>query len=443
MSYVVLGLGRTGLSSIRYLLAQGATVKVADNREKPPNLKIFQEKYPQVECHLGEFPLSILEGAKAVLVSPGLARTDPIFEAIEKAKVPVWGDIELFAQNNDLPVVGITGSNGKSTVTTLVGEMAKKAGVKSYVGGNIGVPALDLLTVSKPQAFVLELSSFQLELTHSLRPKVAAILNLSADHLDRHGSMEAYIEAKHRIYHGASVGVYNRQDPNTKPKQALEQTMTFGLDEPQEGEFGLREVQGERLLCYGSQVLMGETQMSLFGEHNVLNALSALAIGHAMGLAFEPMIETLKTFTDLKHRCQLVKNMNGVLWINDSKGTNVGATVAALKSVSQRIEGQIVLIAGGKAKDFDFSQLQPLVKQSARQVLLIGHDAPSLDKSLRDYAPCEMIKGPHQMKSAVERAHALAQSGDAVLLSPACTSLDRFANFEERGEAFLQAIHEL
>lgn len=440
MSYVVLGLGRTGLASVRFLKEKGEKVVVADTRKAPPNLKIFQQRFPEIDLFVGELPKEHLLAAKAVISPPGLARFDPVFEELAHRNIPIWGDIELFAQYAQAPILGITGANGKSTVTSIVGAMAKTNGVTGHVGGNIGVPALDLLCLKQPDLYILELSSFQLETTYSLKPSVAGILNITPDHLDRHGSFEHYVAAKHRIYQEAQQGVYNRHDENSHPKSFHGKTITFGLDSPKEGHFGLIEHQGNTWLALGTKRCLPVSELKLFGQHNVLNALAALSFGHACGFEQEAMNQALVQFTDLKHRCQVVKEINHVLWINDSKGTNVGATEAALRSVAHSIEGDIVLIAGGKAKDKDFSKLLPIIKQRVSKVCLIGVDAPLLEQAFSPFVTCETFDS---LEEAVQNAASVAKPKDAVLLSPACTSLDVYSSFEERGEDFLQAVHQL
>ncbi|HET9843409.1 MAG TPA: UDP-N-acetylmuramoyl-L-alanine--D-glutamate ligase [Gammaproteobacteria bacterium] len=441
MAYVVLGLGRTGLAVVRYLKKRQFPIIVADTRMQPPNLKIFQQKFPEVVLHVGALPIEAMLNAQAVIAPPGLALTHPIFETLKEKNVPVWGDIELFAQQAQAPAIAITGANGKSTVTSLVGAMAKSSNLDSLVGGNIGVPALDLLeSQTHPQCYVLELSSFQLETTYSLKPQVACILNITRDHLDRHGSLDAYVKAKQRIYHGAQWAIYNRHDVLTKPTFDVPHSITFGLDEPKTGHFGIRTHNGLRWVAYGSELWLPVNKILLFGRHNVLNALSALSIGTAFGFSKESMLKELQTFKDLKHRCQFIKKLHEVTWINDSKGTNVGATVAAIESVGEHIHGKIVLIAGGKAKDTDFSDLKPWVSKYVKQVLLIGQDGHLVGDALKDCAPC-LEAGT--MNAAVSLASNLAKPGDAVLLSPACTSLDVYANFEERGDAFVQAVQEV
>lgn len=441
MAYVVIGLGRTGLASVRFLKNHGHAVIVADTREKPPNLKIFEQKFPKVELHVGALPADKMLVADAIIAPPGLERTHPVFESARLKNIPIWGDIELFSQHNHAPVIGITGANGKSTVTSLVGAMFKRAQVSALVGGNIGVPALDLLeSKQQPEYFVLELSSFQLEITYSLKLKVAAFLNISRDHLDRHGSMDNYIQIKQGIFKHAQTAVFNRHDKHTTPQYPVANHITFGLDEPEPGHFGIRSHQGEPWLAYGDECLLPTASIKLFGQHNVLNALSALAIGHAVGLDRTAMLAELEAFTDLRHRCQVISEKDGVTWINDTKGTNVGATKAALESVAKMIPGKIILIAGGKAKDTDFSELEDLVSAHVKTILLIGKDGPVVGKALSNCAECVECG---EMANAVKLAKQIAQAGDAVLLSPACTSLDAYANFEERGDAFIELVSEL
>jgi UDP-N-acetylmuramoylalanine--D-glutamate ligase len=338
-------------------------------------------------------------------------------------------------------VVAVTGSNGKSTVVSLLGEMARFAGWRTAVGGNLGDPALDLLDDAN-RFYVLELSSFQLETTHSLEPAAAAVLNVSPDHLDRYPSLQAYADAKARVYRGAGVGVINRDDPRVRDMAGIAGRDTgFTLGVPRSGDYGLCQHQGETWLCRGDKPLLPVAELRLAGRHNLANALAALALGEASGLPVEAMLAALRRFRGLDHRTQLVAERHGVRWFNDSKGTNVGATIAALDGLYRpEGTGRAVLIAGGDCKGADFSDLAPVVRRACRAVVLIGRDAPRLAAALAGGVPLEQAES---LEQAVELAARLARRGDHVLLSPACASFDMFRGFEHRGEAFVAAVRGL
>jgi UDP-N-acetylmuramoylalanine--D-glutamate ligase len=351
--------------------------------------------------------------------------------------VKLSGDIELFARNAKAPIIAISGSNAKSTVTTLVGEMAAAAGKRVAVGGNLGTPALDLLS-DDVELYVMELSSFQLETTDQLNAEVATVLNVSEDHMDRYSGLPAYHLAKHRIFRGARQVVVNRQDALSRPLLAEGQPCwTFGLNAPDFKAFGLREENGEKYLAFEFQNLMPVRELKIRGAHNQSNALAALALGHAVGLPFDAMLSSLRTFAGLAHRCQWLRERSGVNWYDDSKATNVGAALAAIEGLGADIDGKLVLVAGGDGKGADFSALRAPVAAHCRAVVLLGRDAELLAQALGDEVPLIRVK---TLDEAVQRSAELAQSGDAVLLSPACASLDMFKNFEERGRLFAQAV---
>lgn len=432
---VIIGLGKTGLSCARYLSAHGYDVMVVDSRKEPPGLEILKSELPHIPVILGSFDLAVLEQAELLVISPGVALNQPaIAEAVARG-VPVVGDIELFAQKATAPVIAITGSNGKSTVTTLVYEMARQAGRNCRAGGNLGTPALDLLQDHEPDLYVLELSSFQLETTHSLNAVASTVLNISQDHLDRYQNMDEYIAAKYRIFQGGGVVVINLDDPVVNQWQLPGRNcLRFGLKAPELGsDFGLRQHQGEAWLVQGDDLLMPQKELRIAGMHNVANALAALALGTAVGLPRAAMIETLRTFKGLPHRCQWVAEQDGVAWYNDSKATNVGAAVAAIDGMPNKV----VLVAGGLAKGQDFRPLQPVVVAKCRAVILIGKDAPQLKVALGDSVPVFFAAN---LGEVVSRARELAQPGDAVLLSPACASFDMFSGYEDRGEQFAAAV---
>ncbi|ABI57537.1 UDP-N-acetylmuramoyl-L-alanine--D-glutamate ligase [Alkalilimnicola ehrlichii MLHE-1] len=434
----VVGLGRTGLACVRFLAARGLDVCVTDSRDEPPEQATLQREWPQVPVRAGGFDAALLAGAGEIIVSPGVSLREPALETARRAGVPLIGEIELFARHADAPVAAITGSNGKSTVTTLVGRMAEAAGRRVAVGGNLGTPALALLDgETRPDAYILELSSFQLETTHSLAPRVAAVLNISADHMDRHGSVSAYAGIKARIFHGAGVQVLNLDDPVVAAMAQPGRTVLgFSLaSNPRRGA-GVADHRGAPWLHLNGEPVLPAADLRLPGLHNRANALAALCLGQGLGLPVAAMAEALRRFTGLPHRTEWVAEHAGVRWYNDSKGTNVGAAVAAIRGLA----GPVVLIAGGDGKGADFLPLADALREKGRAAVLIGRDAPRLAQVLSGVVPVERAA---DMRDAVRRAANLARSGDAVLLSPACASFDMFRGFEHRGEAFRDAVREV
>ncbi|SHL08705.1 UDP-N-acetylmuramoyl-L-alanine--D-glutamate ligase [Phytopseudomonas punonensis] len=437
---IVVGLGKSGMSLVRYLARQGVRFAVVDTRANPPELSTLREQFPQVEVRCGELDVEFLSRASELLISPGLAVATPALQEAAKRGVKLSGDIDLFARAAKAPIIAITGSNAKSTVTTLVGEMAAAAGRKVAVGGNLGTPALDLLA-DDVELYVIELSSFQLETTELLNAEVATCLNVSEDHMDRYADLPAYHLAKHRIFRGARQVVVNRDDPLSRPMIADQvPCWSFGLGKPDFKRFGLLEENGEKYLAYQFEALLPVRELKVRGAHNQSNALAALALGHAVGLPMAAMLETLKGFTGLPHRCQWVGERAGVSYYDDSKATNVGAALAAIEGLGDDIAGKLVLIAGGDGKGADFSSLRKPVAAHCRVVVLLGRDADKLAAVLDGAVDILRVDS---LQAAVEQAAAIAQSGDAVLLSPACASLDMFKNFEERGRMFAQAVEAL
>ncbi len=435
---LVVGLGETGLSVARYLARQGVPVAVVDSRREPPGLeRLRSSEFADVAVFLGEFGDEAFAHAEQIVISPGVPRNEPQIAAAQARGVPVIGDIELFARAAHAPVIAVTGSNGKSTVVTLLSAMARRAGVDVRTGGNIGTPALDLIQDSEPELYVLELSSFQLESVHSLQLLAGVVLNISADHMDRYDSLSDYAAAKQVIYHSAGVQVVNADDPLAA---ALAETgkpqLRFTLNEPAGNEYGLAQQAGVTWLMRGGEPLMPASAVQLAGRHNLGNALAALALGEAAGLPQAAMLETLAEFSGLPHRMQLVAERSGVRWYNDSKGTNVGATLAAING----IEGSVVLIAGGDGKGADFSELGPALANKGRAAVLIGRDAPLLEAVLGKVLP---VRHATDMTDAVRQAAAMAVAGDSVLLSPACASTDMYRNYIERGEVFVRAVQEV
>nr|WP_315405296.1 UDP-N-acetylmuramoyl-L-alanine--D-glutamate ligase [uncultured Pseudomonas sp.] len=437
---IVVGLGKSGMSLVRFLANRGIAFAVADTRENPPELATLRRDYPQVEVRCGELDVEFLCHADELYVSPGLALATPALQQAAARGVKLSGDIELFARNAKAPIIAISGSNAKSTVTTLVGEMAVAAGKRVAVGGNLGTPALDLLD-DAIELYVMELSSFQLETTDQLNAEVATVLNVSEDHMDRYSGLPAYHLAKHRIFRGARQVVVNRQDALSRPLP-MENVpcWTFGLNVPDFKGFGLREENGEKYLAFEFQTLMPVRELKIRGAHNQSNALAALALGHAAGLPFDAMLASLRTFAGLAHRCQWLRERDGVSWYDDSKATNVGAALAAIEGLGADIDGKLVLVAGGDGKGADFSALRAPVAAHCRAVVLLGRDAERLAQALGDSVPLIRVSS---LDEAVQQGAALAQPGDAVLLSPACASLDMFKNFEERGRLFAQAVEGL
>ena len=424
---LVLGLGDTGLSAARWVERQGGRVRAADTRQAPPRAGDYKG-----ELHTGAFAPALLEGVDLVCISPGLSLDQPLVQAARARGIPVLGDVELFARHVRAKVLAVTGTNGKSTVTALTGHLLRAAGIDCEVAGNIAPPVLDALMQrsSTPAAWVLELSSYQLETTCSLEPHAAAMLNLSEDHLDRYQDLDAYGAAKARILAGAGVQVLNRDDARSMAMGRKGQPLvTFGLDAPTAArDFGL--LQG--CLAEGATTYLALQELPIHGLHNAANALAASALARTLGVSHEHLAQGLRTFRGLPHRLELVAHRHGVDWYDDSKGTNVGATVAALRGLGR----PTVLILGGEGKGQDFAPLAEPVRRFARHVLLIGRDASLIEKVI----PGERCAS---LEEAVEKAARAAQPGDAVLLSPACASFDMFRDYRHRGESFATAVKQL
>jgi UDP-N-acetylmuramoylalanine--D-glutamate ligase len=434
---IVVGLGVTGLSCVRHLKSIGADVAVADNRELPPGLEELQRLHADTPVFLGPFDRDLLVSADRLVVSPGVPIATPEIAAAADAGVEVVGDVELFARQVGAPVIAITGSNGKSTVTTLVGEMARQSGMRVAVGGNLGKPALDLLG-DDIELYVLELSSFQLETTESLRAAVATVLNVSPDHMDRYPSLEDYAAAKAKVFVNAGVGVFNADDPLVAAMGGADDRWSFTLGEAVDDKmFGVTSTEGRVCLARGEAPLLGVDELLMPGRHNRANALAALAIGTASGFELASMLEVLRTFRGLAHRTEFIIEYDGVRWYNDSKGTNVGATVAALQGLQSDGGGLTVLIAGGDCKGADFSPLGAILQGCVRAVVLIGRDADRIAEVVPAAVSVERVE---TLDDAVAAAARLAQTGDRVLLSPACASFDMFDDYVQRGNHFVQAV---
>jgi len=440
--HVIVGLGLTGFSCARYLKEAGIPVAITDTRVNPPHLAALLALYPDMPVALGEISSSLLDQATTIILSPGIALRLPVIARQVKRGTPVIGDIELFARAVKVPVIAITGTNAKSTVTTLVGLMAEAAGYTVEVGGNLGIPALDLLA-NHPATnlFVLELSSFQLETTYSLKPQVATVLNVSPDHMDRYDSVSDYQRAKARVYHDCYVAVCNRDDSLTECHHPiLDQKIYFTLDTPKQNEFGLVNQHHQTYLAKGDQLLLPVNELPVMGKHYQANALAALAIGYGFGLPFEPMLNVLRDFKGLPHRCQLVRERDQVKWYNDSKGTNVGATQAAILGLGSEMSGKLVMIMGGIGKHADFTSLTPAIEKYSRHVVLMGEAANDIEAALQRRVP---VSFAHSMDEAVLQAAAIAKPNDSVLLSPACASFDMFKNYEHRGQVFIESVERL
>jgi UDP-N-acetylmuramoylalanine--D-glutamate ligase len=442
-SAVIVGLGKTGFSCARYLHQHGWRVAVTDTRENPPELAKLRALDPQIPVRLGGLDTKLLDDALCVVVSPGVSLSEAFFVEARRRGLDIVGDVELFARAVNAPVVGITGTNGKSTVTTLIGRMAGRAGLNVRVGGNLGEPALDLLSASESDArqtelYVLELSSYQLESTVSLDLKAGAVLNVTPDHMDRYPTIEDYAAAKARIFARCDVAVINLDDPlvvaMSRPDQ---QKIGFSLRASIGAEYSVTTGADNKwwLARHGTQ-LMPVSEMKISGLHNAANALAALALGEALGLPLPVMLEELREFPGLPHRSQWVAEVNGVTYVNDSKGTNVGATLAAVAGMS----GPLVMIAGGDGKNQDFAPLAGAFRGKVRHAVLIGRDAQAIANVLSGVCSVERVA---TLEEAVRASARAAKPGDTVLLSPACASLDMFRDYTHRGAVFTQAVKEL
>ncbi|BBL19519.1 MULTISPECIES: UDP-N-acetylmuramoyl-L-alanine--D-glutamate ligase [Acinetobacter] len=438
---VVAGLGISGVSAVNLLHERGYQVAVTDSRTHPPG----HDQIPAgIQTSFGQLDTELLLQAEEIILSPGLAPQLPeIQQAIAKG-IPVVGDIQLLRRATEVPIVAITGSNAKSTVTTLIGLMAKEAGKKVAIGGNLGRPALDLLK-DQPELIILELSSFQLETTSLLNAEVAVVLNMSEDHLDRHGDMLGYHAAKHRIFQGVKKVVFNRDDALSRPlvPDAVP-VQSFGLNAPDMNQYGvLRDTDGTLWLARGRERLLKSTEMYIQGTHNIANALACLALGEAIGLPLNSMLETLKSFKGLAHRCEYVDTVNNVRYYNDSKGTNIGATLAAIEGLGAAIaprKGKVVVILGGQGKGQDFKALRAAVQQYVKTVVLIGEDALKIEQSIE--GSTEILKAA-TLQEAVQLCHAKADAEDVVVLSPACASFDMFKGYDDRGHQFVACVKAL
>lgn len=427
---IVVGLGKTGTACVRYLHQQGHNIAVVDSRTDPPGLQEIRQKFPEIPLHLGGFKTEILAKANELIVSPGVSLHEPALTECLRRGSKVIGEVELFAQAAQAPIIAITGSNGKSTVASLVGMMATIAGKKVKIGGNIGIPMLDLLEPNI-ELYVLELSSFQLETATSLKPAVAVVLNIAEDHMDRYSDLHEYRSTKQRIYKNSLTAVINRQDQLSYQNASLPaKVISFGLNIPQQNNFGITS----GYLSYGHNKLLPTTDLKIKGSHNLANALAALALGSTSNLPMGAMLQALRSFPGLPHRCQWVTNINGVDWYNDSKGTNIGATKAAIEGLAN---GKIVLIAGGIGKEANFTELCSVVAKHVRAVVVFGRDAMVIHQALSNVSQIYPVAS---IAEAVAISKAIALPTDIVLFSPACASFDMFTNFAHRGEVFMAEL---
>ena len=445
----MLGLGASGMSMVRWLVNRGADVRVADTRPAPPFMGQLRKELPEVELRLGSFDERAFAGVEVVAISPGIPLGEPLVRRARDQGVPIVGDIELFAQIRreylHCKVIAITGSNGKSTVTEMVGAMCRAAGIRTALAGNIGTPVLNVVSDidagkrRAPDVFVLELSSFQLESTSSLNPEAAVVLNLSEDHMDRYENVPQYAQAKARIFNGDGVQVLNRDDHLSRDMSIDGRCVfSFGSSNPVSNyEWGLRELDGETWLAQGSENLIKASELGVTGTHNLCNALAALALCRSIRLPYPKLLDGLRNFSGLPHRVQKIAEISGISFYDDSKGTNVGATVAALNGMNERS----VIILGGEGKGQDFSPLAPAVATKARAVVLIGRDRKLIHQAL-EKANIQ-IEHADDMGDAVRRAYRLAHSGDAVLLSPACASFDMYRDYVQRAEMFADEVTRL
>jgi len=438
---VVAGLGISGVAAVNFLHEHGYRVAVTDSRKTPPG----HDQIPSdVQTSFGQLDQELLLQAEEIVISPGLDPQLPEIQAAIAQGIAVVSEIQILRRFTEKPIMAITGSNAKSTVTTLIGLMAKDAGVKVAVGGNLGRPALDL-TKDDPELYILELSSFQLETTSNLHAEVAVILNMSEDHLDRHGDMMGYHTAKHRIFQGVKKVVYNRDDSLTRPLVPDATPMqSFGLNAPDMNQYGiLKENDGTMWLARGRERLLKSSEMYIQGTHNIANALACLALGEAIGLPLASMLETLKTFKGLEHRCEFVKEVQGVRYYNDSKGTNIGATLAAIDGLGAAIEpqqGKVAIILGGQGKGQDFTALRDALSKYAKLAVLIGEDRAVIEQAI---AGTTTLLHAVSLQEAVELCQQHTQAHDVVLLSPACASFDMFKGYSERGHQFVECVNTL
>ena len=441
---LIFGLGETGYSCARHLTRAGMRCVVADTRLDPPMAERLRNEWPEVEIHAGSVRPELLTACDEVVVSPGLDYSSPEVCAARQAGVNLVSDIDLFlrartAHVPTAPLLAVTGSNGKSTVVALLGEMARAAGWDAGVGGNLGPPALDILADSR-RLYILELSSFQLESTVTpLAARAAVVLNISPDHLDRHGDMDHYAQIKNRIYDDAEVMILNRDDSQVAAMRRQDPCVTFGLNPPNGREdWGVVSEEGGIWLVRGDEHLIDRSELPLVGHHHTANYLAALAMGEAAGYPISDMLRAMRSFTGLPHRTQVIAAHDGVVWMDDSKATNVAAATAAVASIGDG--RRVILLAGGVGKGQDFSPLAGVVRTHVQAAVLFGEDAPAIESAL---AGCTDVRRVNDLDEATRLAYELAGPGDTVLLSPACASFDMFADYRDRGRRFAAAVHDV
>ena len=437
---VVLGAGVTGYSCARFLQSNNLNFSINDSRENAIDIHEFRQNFPNADISLGRWDQKLIASATLIIVSPGIDLATAEISNNISAGCKVIGDVELYCLSENTPILAVTGSNGKSTVVSLLAHVGSELGKSVTLGGNIGSPVLDILTEKRQkdvECLILELSSFQLESLHSMKAIAGTVLNLSDDHLDRHLSMENYAAIKQKIYSQSKVAIFNRGDKATFCSNHHTQ-ISFGIDAPKEGDFGLISDNGDVYLAYGHSKLINIDKLPLAGLHNALNYLAVLALGKSAGWSLSAMVEAIAGFKGLSHRCQKVETDDNVIWINDSKATNVGATLAAIEGISATLgqDKKLVLIAGGEGKGADFSPLEQPIYEHVGHLITLGKDGDKIAQLARNANRVKTIK------EAVNTAKSFVEPGDVVLLSPACASIDMFANFAERGDMFVQALRE-
>ena len=457
---LVLGAGLTGMSCARFLASQGLSFAVNDSRPQPFNndysQQDFANDFPKINLVTGKWDSDLIAKTDVLIVSPGIDTSIAEISEYINADCQVIGDVELFCQlnierTNPIAILAVTGSNGKSTVVSLLAHLAQKLGVNAQLGGNIGQPVLDLFSQEQaekitqlPDLVILELSSFQLETLKSMKAIATTVLNVSDDHLDRHKTMANYQAIKQSIYQLGQCAVTNRDDKATKALNPEQSIISFGSDEPKEGHFGVRFTKGNTkgYLAFGEKNIIALDALPLAGMHNALNYLAVLALGYRAGWPLTAMVDNLSSFTGLAHRCQRVTSTDNVIWINDSKATNVGATLAAVEGLAKTMasEQRIILIAGGEGKGADFSPLIEAIAKHVSQVITLGKDGGDIAELVKTVAADSAVYQVNELSEAVSQAAAIARANDIVLLSPACASIDMFKNFVQRGEAFITAI---
>jgi len=434
---LILGAGLTGMSCARFLRSHDLNFSLNDSRPDIIDTEHFAKDFPDTQISLGAWDKALIADAEAIIASPGVDLNQPDIQEAISENCDLLGDIELYCRLKDTSILAVTGSNGKSTLVSLLAFLGQALGIDAQLGGNIGAPVLDSIE-QEPEVLVLELSSFQLETLSSMKAVAASILNISDDHLDRHRTMANYQAIKQNIYQDCRLAVVNRDDALTlvDEKYAPESVVSIGTDKPEQGHFGIAQFEGEQCLMFGEQALIKLIELPLSGLHNALNCMAALAMGQSAGWPLLAMVEKLKGFTGLPHRCQAIETRDGVRWINDSKATNVGATLAAIEGLANTLSSsnKLILIAGGDGKGADFSPLSAAINEHVDWLITLGKDGREIAKLKADSI------FTRTMDEAVACARTKAEKGDLVLLSPACASLDMFKNFAARGEAFVNAV---